>query len=941
MPDTTVSDGGLSSSVALDRLHDDGPNALPGAPRPSMALLLLGEFVHLFALMLWVAALLAVLAGMPQLGAAIVVVIVVNGGFSFLQKQRAERAAEQLGELLPTAVTVRRDGVEQVVDAVAVVAGDLVVLHAGDRVPADAILRRAGGCHVDESMLSGESVPRAVGVGDVVYGGTFLTGGEALADIVATGARTRLAGIAQLTAGLHRPRSPLAEEIHRVVRTVAVVAVGVGVSFFVLSLVIGSSARDAFLFAVGVTVALVPEGLLPTVTLSLAIGAQRMAGHQALVRNLEAVETLGSTTFICTDKTGTITRNEMNVVSVWTPSGELTIDGDGYGPDAVLGGPDGAAVIAGPLRAAAQRLARTARACSQGRVGAAATPDAATRWVALGDPMEAAIDALAARVGLDRGELDHAERRIGARFPFDPVRRRESVLLDDAVLVKGAPESVLPRCVGSDTVTAATLALERLAGRGLRVLAVAARPLGDRGSAPSEGPDLAGGCCPDRCAASGPGAATPASDAPIVRARSGLDEADPAFVDGLEHGLELVGLLAFEDPPRPEVAAAVTACRRAGIRLAMLTGDHPATAQAIAHQIGLLAPDGPIYEGQDLPEDLAVLGALLDHDGVVISRVAPEDKLRITRALQARGHVVAMTGDGVNDGPALQEADIGVAMGRSGTDVARHAADLVLLDDNFATIVKAVESGRSTFANIRRFLTYHLSDNVAELTPFVIWALSGGRFPLAIGVLQVLCLDIGTDLLPALALGAEPPGVGVLDGPPPRRHLMDGAVLRRAFGVLGATEAVMEMLVFCAVLALDGWRPGLAFPTGGALAAASGAAFTAVVLGQLANTFACRSSRLAAWRVRGRRNPLLVGAIAAELVLLAAFLAIGPIARQLGHTVPGPAGLALAALTAPAVIATDALHKAWRSRARRRSPGMVRVVSGGGPNPAITGTPAP
>jgi magnesium-transporting ATPase (P-type) len=353
----------------------------------------------------------------------------------------------------------------------------------------------------------------------------------------------------------------------------------------------------------------------------------------------------------------------------------------------------------------------------------------------------------------------------------------------------------------------------------------------------------------------------------------------------------------------------------------MVTGDHPATARAIAVQVGLIAPgsDELVVVGRDLPDDAAVLGALLDRDGAVVARVSPEDKLRIARALRLRGHVVAMTGDGVNDAPALSEAAIGVAMGRSGTDVAREAADLVLLDDDFATIVAAVEQGRSTFSNIRRFLTYHLTDNVAELTPFVVWALSGGRFPLALGVLQILALDIGTDILPALALGAEPPAPGALDRPPIRHHLLDRKLFRRAFGVLGPVEAVVEMTAFAAVFVASGWRPGDSFPSGTTLLAASGAAFTAVVLGQAANAFACRSSVLPPWRLR-RQNRLLLGAVAAELAMLVGFLYIPPIARLLDQAPPTPVGFAVAVLAVPAVLAADALSKVAVRAASLHSP---------------------
>jgi magnesium-transporting ATPase (P-type) len=440
------------------------------------------------------------------------------------------------------------------------------------------------------------------------------------------------------------------------------------------------------------------------------------------------------------------------------------------------------------------------------------------------------------------------------------------VVAGDEVLVKGAPDSVLDLCAPAP---GAATALGELADRGLRVLAIASRRMTD-GSVPSS----------------------------------------PAEA---ERSLTLLGLVALEDPPRRGARDALAACRKAGIRVAMITGDHPATARAIAAEVGLLSPDGLVIEGTDLPDDDADFGELIDHDGIVIARVTPEDKLRIARVLGRRGHVVAMTGDGVNDAPALREAPIGVAMGRSGTDVAREAADLVLLDDDFATIVAAIEQGRSTFSNIRRFLTYHLTDNVAELAPFVVWAMSGGRFPLAIGVLQVLALDIGTDILPALALGAEPPGAHLLEQPPIQRHLLDRGLFVRAFGVLGPVEAAFELTAFVVVVLASGWRPGAPFPEGATLLAASGAAFTAVVLAQVANAFACRSTVRPAWAVGWTSNRLLLGA---ELVMLVGFLFIGPIARLLGQEPPTLAGLAVGIAAMPALLVADAAHKAARRRRR-------------------------
>ena len=333
--------------------------------------------------------------------------------------------------------------------------------------------------------------------------------------------------------------------------------------------------------------------------------------------------------------------------------------------------------------------------------------------------------------------------------------------------------------------------------------------------------------------------------------------------------------------------------------------------------------------GYDLPADRARLGELLDNDGTVVARVTPEDKLRIAEALQARGHVVAMTGDGVNDAPALQAAAIGVAMGKSGTDVAREAADLVLLDDDFSTIVAAVEQGRSTFANIRRFLTYHLTDNVAELAPFVRLGALGGTFPLAMGVLQVLALDIGTDVLPALALGAEPPARHVLERPPARGHLIDRRLFARAFAILGPVEATISLAAFVVSLLAAGWRFGQPFPTGPVMWSASGAAFTAIVFGQVANAFACRSSVRFAWQIPLRDNRLLIGAVVAELAMLAAFLYIPPLAHLLGQSPPPPAGVLAAALAAPAVLAADTLHKRITRGSQQTRRGQPKTIRAG------------
>jgi calcium-translocating P-type ATPase len=865
---------GLTTADALRRRLRDGPNVLPRPPATPAWRVLAAQLFHFFALMLWGAALLAYVAGMPQLTVAIVVIIVVNGLFAFAQEHRAERAAEHLRDLLPRTATVVRDRQPRIIDASELVVGDLVRLEAGDRISADLEAIETHALTVDTSTLTGESVPVSVSIGQPLQAGTFVVEGEAAAVVTAIGSQTRLAGIAHLTRAGQRPPSPLARQLQGLVRMVAAIALGVGVVFFGIAVALGLPGGEGFLFAIGVTVALVPEGLLPTVTLSLAAGAQRMARRNALVRRLESVETLGATTFICTDKTGTLTQNEMAVVEVWLPAGMATIRGRGYEPTATVD-------VAPHARAALAEAALAAARCSTGRIVRAT--DGSGQWLAHGDPMEAALDALARRLGLTADE-DAALHPADRRFPFDPRRRRMSILVGDRLLVKGAPDAVLPRC---SHVDGTNTELDTLARRGLRVIAVAVRQL-----------------------------------SPAERGQALAGQLD---ADTLEQQLTLLGLIGLEDPPRPGAADAIAACRRLGIKLAMITGDHPGTARAIAEEVGLLGPDGIVLEGRALPSDDDALGELLDCDGVVVSRVTPEDKLRIAKALRARGHVVAMTGDGVNDGPALQAADIGVAMGRSGTDVAREASDLVLLDDDFATIVAAVSQGRATFANLRRFLTYHLTDNVAELTPFVFWALSGGAFPLALGVLQILCLDVLTDQIPALALGIEPPGDDVPHEPPSHQSLLDRALLFRVFGVLGPAEAAVEMAAFTTVIWTAGWRPGGLLPDPPVLMAASGAAFSAVVIGQAANAFACRDTRRWPGLLGWTSNRLLLVGVAVELALLGLLLFVPPLAELLGQAPPPLIGAVVAMAAAPAVLLADLAHK--QLLAQRDSASSASAVS--------------
>jgi potassium/sodium efflux P-type ATPase len=578
------------------------------------------------------------------------------------------------------------------------------------------------------------------------------------------------------------------------------------------------------------------------------MSATRMAGHGSLVRRLESVETLGCTTVICTDKTGTITTNQMTVRAVVLPHGRYTVTGSGYDPAGAILTSDGRPLSEAKL-AEVRRVLHVAALCTDARV-----EQQDDRWHCIGDPTEGALVVLAKKGGLERETEEGAAPRV-REFPFESERRRMStvhILPTGAyeVVAKGSPEAILPLCkairtnevaspLGIDGEREILAAVDSLAVKGLRVLAFARREI----------------------------------DGPL-----------PGTARDAEGEMEFLGLVGMADPVRPEAPEAVARCRRAGIRVVMITGDHPATAMSVARESGLAAHT--VMLGSELPDSDEALGTLLSTHGPVVARVAPEQKLRIARALQARGEVVAMTGDGVNDAPTLRQADIGVAMGKTGTDVAREAADVVLLDDNFAHIVEAVEEGRAAFDNVKRFLTYHLTDNVAELTPFVVWALSGGSIPLMISVLQVLALDIGTDLLPALALGAEKPEPGLMDRPPRPRaaRLLDGRLLGRAFGFLGPVEAAASMAMLPLGAALFfGW-PADPLPMGGVdKATLSAMVFAAIVVMQMANAFECRATPASLFSIGPLSNRLLVGAVAMEAVVLVAFVYVTPIWRALGQ----------------------------------------------------------
>ncbi len=835
---------------------------------------LLRQFTYFFAALLWGASALAFVGGMPELGVAIIIVIVANGLFGFLQEYRAERATRALARLVPRDVEVLRDGMRQRIPAESLVVGDVLVLRPGDRVAADARLLQADGVQVDNAVLTGESepVPRdelpaeqtprnVFDLSTLVLAGAHLTTGSARAVVVATGADSLLGGLAGLTGTVARRPTPLHVNLRRAARVIAAVAIAAGVLFFLASETLGMSLQSGFLLAVGIIVALVPEGLVPTVTLALAMAAKRMAGRGALVRHLEAVETLGSTTVICTDKTGTLTIGEMTVQVVQTVNDRFEVSGLGYEPRGAIvrtGSPDD------PDPGAALRpLLRVAASCGNARL-----VKEGERWTCVGEPLEGALLALAARGGMAPETLV-SNRRCAREFPFDATRRRMSAVHQGGdgtieILAKGSPESVLPLCTsawnGSDEVPLGDAERDRLskqaaelAGDGMRV---------------------------------------------VTLARRFADVPPPLSAEEAERKLQFLGHVAMSDRVRPEAPEAIRRCERAGIRVLMVTGDHPGTAVRVAAEVGL--PQGEVLLGDDLPDSDEELTAVLARLPV-LARVAPEQKLRILTTLQSSGEVVAMTGDGVNDAPALRRADIGIAMGRSGTDVARGASDLILLDDNFSHIVEAIEEGRAAFDNIRRFLTYHLTDNVAEIAPFLAWALSGGSIPLLLSVLQILALDIGTDLLPALALGAEPAEPGTMSKPPRARsaRLMDARVFGRAFGFLGPVQALLSMSMLPIGLFLQ-------LPT----EMISTLVFSSIVVMQMANAFECRRTPASLFRLDPRTNPMLLVAVLVEAVVLLTFVYLPPFQHLLGTRNLTPLHWAIVGLAPVVFVLAEETRKA-------------------------------
>ncbi|MFZ3150414.1 MAG: cation-transporting P-type ATPase [Anaerolineaceae bacterium] len=874
---------GLTRDEARQRLVAFGPNLLKEVKGKPLIVKFLSNFTHLMAIMLWVAGIIAFIAKMPQLGIAVWGVNLINGAFSFFQEYRAEKATAALKKILPLTSRVMRDGEETRVPAEEIVPGDVIFLQEGDSIPADCRLISSADLRVNQSTLTGES--RAVSrssepitgegltsteIPNLIFAGTFVAAGSGKAIVYATGMHTNFGRIAQLTQEVGDDLSPLQKEMDSVTKIVTVIAVAVGVFFFILAKFLAHiTVAESFILTLGMVVAFVPEGLVPTVTLALAMGSQRMAKRNALIKKLSAVETLGCTNVICTDKTGTLTQNEMTVRSVWLPATddnnqltgrEVQVSGIGYEPVGDLS-ENGRKLNPRLDNGLAQLLLTHAR-CNNARLlpPDESLEDNQKRWKILGDPTEAALIVLANKAGFSRQELDSTQTI--AELPFDSRRKRMTMVqtqqteegLERIAYVKGGIREILDTCdrllIGDQVLPLTQEWIDRImqandtyAHQGLRILAAANRIL--------------------------------------------PQDLNNYQIETIEANLTFLGMVAMMDPARPDVIEAVQKCHEAGIRIIMITGDYGLTAESIAQHIGIVKGDSVrVVSGvelENMPEE--TLQEVVQGE-VIFARVAPEHKLRVVSALQDLGMVVAVTGDGVNDAPALKKANIGVAMGLSGSDVAKEAADMILTDDNFGTIVNAIEEGRTVYENIKRFTTYIFTSNTPEAVPFMAFALSSARIPIALNVMHVLAVDLGTDIAPALALGSEPPEPGTMSRPPRKlsEHLITKELLARAYLILGPVQALAAMASFYFYYWTNGYAgQWLDLPAEGQIyQAATAMAFSAVVTTQIGNLFTQRSFRRSIFKTPLFTNPLIWLGIASEVLLTLAIVYVPFMQRFIG-----------------------------------------------------------
>jgi magnesium-transporting ATPase (P-type) len=854
---------GLSSPVAKKRLENAGPNILPEATKIPLSRKAISQFKNLFNVLLVVAAVLSFITGWTShdlssvhMGIAILIVVVVSALFSLFQEHRAERAIEALRQLVPENIRVYRDGKVVQRPASMIVPGDVIVLEEGDKVPADARLISAFQFSVDNSVLTGEAEPQtrrescdnpddcsADDLSNMVFAGTTVASGNGLAAVLATGSDTRFGQVVRMARAIEEPLSPLQREINHAARLDFLAAIGIGILFLVIALqFLQLSLSDSLLFMIGVMVCLVPEGLQVTLTLSLALSSLAMSKRNVVVKRLSSVETLGSTTVICTDKTGTITEGQMTVRKVWISGEILDVSGEGYEPE-------GAVFIKG------REIKATDREDLRSLCEVSALDNKATllppldrrkyRWTAVGDSTDAALLVLAAKAGLDSKKALEEQPRIGM-IPFESARKMMTSVHESKegvvrAYAKGAGSELLARSesiLWNDKVVPLTEELkdkirtqiDDFAREAYRVIALGMRSLSAR-----------------------------------------PQEYESEFI---ETRLTFVGLVAILDPPRRDVAQAVAKARNAGMKIVMMTGDHELTAEAIARKVGIISSQDYFVTscerlGEKSDEEVS---KMLEAPELVFARVAPEQKLRIVRLLKEKGETVAVTGDGVNDAPALLQADIGIAMGITGTDVARESADMVLLDDNFASIISGIEVGRSVFDNLKKFIVYVFSHNWAELMTFIIFVLL--QTPLPLAVVGVLAIDLLLEIPPSISLTMEPPEPGIMERPPRSRtsRLFDVKTFARSFYV-GALTGMVAIFWCFNVWSESGWSLGsAAISDRTAYLRGTTVVLVGIMAGQLGNLIATRTNWESTFTLRLSRNRWMIPSITAMLMILLAIV---------------------------------------------------------------------
>jgi len=897
---------GLTTAEAQQRLRRYGLNQLETVPPQPRWRRFLAQFSNPLVLLLLAATIISVLAwllegaeGLPYEAIAIIAIVILNALIGFFQEERAEAAVEALKRMTTATATVLRDGRPQQIPSRELAPGDILLIEEGNAITADARLLEVTSLQMAEAALTGESqpvtktvapIPDAVGLGDrtnMIFSGAVATFGRGRAIVTATGMATEMGKIAGLMQATPEEKTPLTREIDDVGRKLGLGVIAIAVVIIATILLVDrvmtfAGIVDTLVLGVSLAVAAVPEGLPTILTVVLALGVQRMAQRNAIIRKLAAVETLGAASVICTDKTGTLTKNEMTVRTVVTPSGRVDLTGAGYAPigemlqhgttqpvtDAVLRNEVWRTLLGGAL---------ANNAVLEEKNGV---------WTIQGDPTEAALLAAARKVGHSVESLERRFQRVG-EVPFSSDRKLMSTVQADleqaatlAVVVKGAPDILLARCtherVGDEVKpltpvrrTAILSQVEMLAAEALRTLGIAYRRI----------------------------------------AEAHYDAAD----ESLEYDLVLLGIVGIIDPPRPEARAAVATAQRAGIRVIMITGDHPVTAATIASELGIIAPGASALTGVALEQmdEAQLLMAVRTHS--VYARVSPEHKLSIVKALRADGHVVAMTGDGVNDAPALKQADIGVAMGITGTDVAKEAADMILTDDNFATIVAAIEEGRAIFDNIRKFLRYLISSNIGEVLTMFLGVLFAGfigltaeesaSFIVPLLATQILWINLLTDAAPALAVGVDPADPGVMTrAPRPRGDRVINREMWLGFGLIGLVMALVSLTV------MDIALPGGIVSGEKDMVFAQTLAFTTLVFCQLFNVFNARSDDASAFHFLFS-NGLLWGAVGVSVALQVAVVYVPFLNAAFGTTPLGWQDWALCIGMASLVLWVDEVRK--------------------------------